>query len=374
MLCVKQLIMKKRFLFLFVIMPVIAWAQRHKVVPQEKMQAIYEEVKTPFKYGLVVVPEHDSVKIDCPSVFRKGNKWYMTYIVFGGRGYETWLAESKDLLNWSKLGKIMSMSADTTLWDASQKAGYLALVDYKWGGSYKLNKYDGRYWMSYIGGKEKGYESGLLSIGIAHTKKNPAAPHEWDRTPLPVLASTDPDARWWENRKEFKSTVIHDRKKHTGYPFVMFYNANGDTAKNNVKTRWFERIGMAVSDDMVNWKRYQPEPVVHHPAGITGDPVIQQIGDIYVMFYFGAFWQDRQGAFNRFACSYDLTNWTDWTGNNLIESSEPYDEQYAHKPYVVKHKGVVYHFYNAVNKKQQRGIAVATSKDLGKSTMTFVGE
>jgi len=37
----------------------------------------------------------------------------------------------------------------------------------------------------------------------------------------------------------------------------------------------------------------------------------------------------------------------------------------------VKYKGVVYHFYNAVNKKQQRGIAVATSKDLGKSVLKF---
>jgi hypothetical protein len=33
---------------------------------------------------------------------------------------------------------------------------------------------------------------------------------------------------------------------------------------------------------------------------------------------------------------------------------------------------VVYHFYCAVNKPFQRGIALATSKDLGKSTLHFV--
>ena len=153
----------------------------------------------------------------------------------------------------------------------------------------------------------------------------------------------------------------------TGYPFVMYYNANGDTAKDNKRTRWFERIGMAVSNDMVNWKRFQAEPIVHHPVGITGDPWLQKIGDVWVMFYFGAFWQDRKGAFNRFACSYDLVNWTDWNGDNLVESSESFDEKYAHKSCVVKWNGVVYHFYNAVNNKEQRGIAVATSKDLGKS-------
>ena len=35
------------------------------------------------------------------------------------------------------------------------------------------------------------------------------------------------------------------------------------------------------------------------------------------------------------------------------------------------YKGVVYHFYCAVNKKNQRGIAVATSVDKGKATLNF---
>jgi predicted GH43/DUF377 family glycosyl hydrolase len=112
---------------------------------------------------------------------------------------------------------------------------------------------------------------------------------------------------------------------------------------------------------MVHWKRFGNDPVVHHPVGITGDPVIQKIGDTWVMFYFGAFWQDRKGAFNRFACSFDLVHWTDWAGPNLIESSETYDDLYAHKSSVVKWNGVVYHFYCAVDKKEHRGTAVATS-------------
>ena len=225
--------------------------------------------------------------------------------------------------------------------------------------------------MSYFGAKEKAYEAGLLSNGIANTTKDPTVPHEWQRLQKPVLTSLDNDVRWWENKKQFKSTVVWDKSKSTGYPFVMYYNANGDTAKDNKKTRWFERIGMAGSNDMLNWKLFNAEPVVHHPVGITGDPYLQKIGDLWVMFYFGAFWQDRKGAFNRFACSYDLVNWTDWTGDNLIQSSEPFDELYAHKSCVVKWNGVVYHFYNAVDKKDHRGIAVATSKDIGKSNVHF---
>jgi predicted GH43/DUF377 family glycosyl hydrolase len=335
------------------------------------MQSIYNEVKTPFKYGLVVVPGDDSKKTDCPTVFRKNDQWFMTYIQFDGNGYETWLAKSDDLLNWKTLGKLLSFSGDTLLWDARQKAGYPALQDPAWGGSYAWEPYQGKYWMSYIGGNTKGYEAGLLSIGMAYSARDPSVPHEFERLPSPVLTSNDSDTRWWENKKQFKSTVICDKDKLTGHPFVMYYNANGDSALNNKKTRWYERIGMAVSDDMVHWKRYKEEPVMHHPAGITGDAVFQKINDVWVMFYFGAFWEGRNTAFNRFACSYDLVHWTDWTGDDLVKPGEPYDEKFAHKSFVVKHNGVVYHFYNAVNNKDQRGIAVATSMDLGKSKLTF---
>jgi predicted GH43/DUF377 family glycosyl hydrolase len=345
-----------------------------KVVQQEKMQQVYEEIKTPFKYGLVLIPENNSKKIDCPTVFRSGNSWYMSYLQFDGLGYETWLAKSNDLLHWAKMGKIMSHSKDANQWDANQKAGYPVLIDTKWGGSYSLKKHNGKYWMSYFGGKEKGYEAGLLSLGMAYTEKDATAVHEWRRINRPVLSSLDKDVRWWENKKQFKSTVIYDENKTTGYPFVMYYNANGDTAKDNKRTRWFERIGMAVSSDMVQWKRFQTEPVVHHPVGITGDPYLQKIGDLWVMFYFGAFWEDRKGAFNRFACSYDLVNWTDWNGDNLIAASAPYDEKFAHKSFVVKYNGITYHFYCAVNNSDQRGIAVATSKDLRKSKLNFISK
>jgi len=367
---------RKRFHFYFLIvylhLGLIVSAQNGKQVPDSSMKEIYEEIKTPFKYGLVIVPKTDSQMVDCPTVFRKNNHWYMSYLVFDGRGYETWLSQSDDLLRWETLGRLLSFSSDTTVWDANQKAGYVGLIDTKWGGTYSPKKYDGKYWMSYFGGQAKGYEAGLLSLGIAYTSKDPSTTNEWQRVNKPILSSLDRDVRWWENKKQYKSTVIYDSKKTIGYPFVMYYNANGDTAKDNKQTRWFERIGMAVSNDMIHWKRFQSEPVVHHPVGITGDPMIQKIENTWVMFYFGAFWQDRKGAFNRFACSYDLVNWTDWTGDNLVQSSESYDEKYAHKSFVVKYKGVVYHFYCAVNNKNQRGIAVATSKDLGKSNVHFV--
>lgn len=345
-----------------------------KEVSQEKMQAVFDEVKTPFKYGLIMVPPTPFKKMDCPSIFRKDGKWYMSYIIYDGksghdgRGYETFLASSDDLLNWTDLGKLLSFT-DTTDWDCNQKAAYISLQDTKWEGSYELEKYDGKYWMSYFGGNSRGYESGLLCIGMANTDKDITTPHIWDRLDNPVLTPIDEDVRWWENSTMYKSSVIRDTEKLTGHDFVMYYNARGDSIN---PARGAERIGMAVSDDMVHWERYQRDPVINHHKGISGDAYIQKIGDLYVMFYFRAYWpKGKTVVYNNFACSYDLSNWTDWEGEKLIVPSEDYDNLFAHKSFVVKWKGVVYHFYNAVNKGEDRGIAVATSVDMGKSTLTF---
>ena len=83
------------------------------------------------------------------------------------------------------------------------------------------------------------------------------------------------------------------------------------------------------------------------------------------MFYFGFRWKPH--AFDTFACSYDLVNWTKWEGPHLIEPSEPYDKTFAHKPWLLKHDGVVYHFYCAVGD-QGRVIALATSRPLPSAT------
>lgn len=340
-----------------------------KTVSQQKMEEIYNEIKTPYKYGLVLIPDSSSYKMDCPTIFRKDNKWVMTYIVFDGRGYETWLAQSEDLIHWDNLGKILSFSSDTTEWDTNQKAGYASLIDYDWAGDYAINQYDGKYWMSYFGGNSKGYERGILSIGMAFTDQDPATVREWQRLDHHVLSPLDDDVRWYDNSTMYKNFIIKDDELHTGHPFLMYYNARGDSINPG---KGAERISMAVSDDMVHWKRYGDHPLINHHKGISGDAVFQKIGDIYVMFYFGAFWPDQDAAaFNRFACSYDLIHWTDWDGPNLIEPSEKYDELFAHKSYVIKHDGIVYHFYNAVDKKGNRAIALATSKDIGKSDLNF---
>ncbi|MEM6843585.1 MAG: hypothetical protein AAF632_15260 [Bacteroidota bacterium] len=81
--------------------------------------------------------------VDSLTIFRENDRWYMTYIVFDGQGYETWLAASDDLLHWEPKGKILSFTEGT--WDANQKAGYVSLVNTEWGGDYLVQQYENKY-------------------------------------------------------------------------------------------------------------------------------------------------------------------------------------------------------------------------------------
>ena len=90
--------------------PLVASAQ----ITQKQMEQIYETVKTPYKYGLVVAPSDNYHKYDCPTVFRHDGRWFMTYVCYDGkegtdgRGYETWIATSDDLLHWTTLGRALA--------------------------------------------------------------------------------------------------------------------------------------------------------------------------------------------------------------------------------------------------------------------------
>ena len=346
-------------------------------ISQQEMQRIYDEVRTPYKYGLVVAPTDNYHKTDCPTVFREGDRWLMTYVVYNGkdgldgRGYETWLAESDDLLHWTTKGRLLSYKDDG--WDMNQRGGFPALIDWTWGGGYGIAKYQKNYWMTYIGGHGTGYEAVRepLNIGMAWTRGDVAQAHEWLSSDKPLLSIHDKDVQWWEKLVQYKSTIYDDPQKTLGKRFVMFYNAGGINPDNNLKA---ERIGIALSNNLKKWTRYQGNPVYCHeaPGIITGDAQIVKMDDLYVMFYFSAYNPARKyNAYNTFSVSRDLLHWQDWTGADLIWPSKPYDEMFAHKSYVVKHDGVVYHFYCAVNNDQQRGIAVATSVPMGRSSVRF---
>src|SRR5207244_2047508 len=87
-------------------------------------------------------------------------------------------------------------------------------------------------------------------------------------------------ARDFEKKTLYKSNIIWDKSETLGHPFVVFYNGKQQGPGT-------ERIGIAVSNDMIHWSRFGSGPVIDNgPKGISGDPQIVRIDDLWVMFCF----------------------------------------------------------------------------------------
>lgn len=323
------------------------------------MKEIYDEVKTPYKYGPVVKFEDSFV--DSPTVFRYNNKWYMYYVRISKNcetsGYETHFSSSDDLMNWKYEGKILKRS-NSNCWDSKQCGGYAVFPDITFGGTNELEKINGKYYIAYIGGNKDGYEPDPLQLGMAYTD-DPSNATGYTKLDNPVLSPLDADAREFERETIFKPCMFEDKRRSLGYKYINIYNSRASDMK--------ERIYLAVSDDGVTWKRYGDKPIIDETQAvdglrISGDPQVVMIGDTYVMFYFRAI--ASGGAYNTFAVSKDLLNWQPWDGEPLIKSENEWENVFAHKSYVLKHEGIVYHFYCAVNDKKERFIALATSEKL----------
>lgn len=323
---------------------------QNKTVDERTMVHIYNELKTPHKLGPVI--KRDGYLVDSPTVFRYDDKWYMYYIRFiktDASGYETFLAESDDLINWTDVGCIFKRN-DENHWDSRQCAGYGAFPDINFGGTNELEKINNKYYMAYLGGNLDGYETDPLSMGLAYSD-NAVDIKGFKRFEKPILSPLDDDVREHEKLTIYKGYLFRDEAMTTGYKYVNAYNAK---PKNN-----HEVIYLAVSNDGENWERYGDKPVINDEQfRITGDPQIVKIDDVYVMLYF-VFTGDT--TYNTFACSYDLQHWTRWGGEPLIQPQLDYENVYAHKNYFIKHNGVVYHYYCAVDDKGERTIALAIS-------------
>lgn len=329
-----------------------------KMVTPERMRQTRAALDTPVKRGPVM--EFEDRFTDCPSVFRYDGRWVMYFIAISKdtsvSGYETHFAESDDLLHWQYGGPVLKRDPRRE-WDSGQIAGYAALYDPNMNGGCRLTAHEGQYWMTYLAGSGDGYEPDPLLMGIA-SAKDPTDPLTNIRRDRPILTPSDPDARFFETRTLYKSTVVRDEDHLTGHPFVMLYNAKGYDGH--------ERIYMAVSDDMERWTRYGAYPVIDDVTGdpncyITADPMLLRDQDGLWIMNFMKFNRSRS-AFDTFACSYDLIHWTEWLGEPTVAPSKekPDEDLYAHKPWIVSWEGHVYHFYCACTTDNRRYIALAT--------------
>jgi predicted GH43/DUF377 family glycosyl hydrolase len=317
---------------------------------------------TPHKLGRPVltgsgVPgAFDEKAVDVPFVFEHRGAFYMMYVGFDGRGYQTALARSDDLLHWEKLGTILKRDEGNG-WDEANAAGTWLLCENDLRGPRTLTKWEGKYWLAYHSYPGEGYETGPARFGLAWTQDETLL--TWNRLPEPFLTPENGEA--WERGGLYKECLI----LHEGL-FYLFYNAKD--------TFGVEQTGLAMSANLQDWHRHADNPVLQVTPGawdsrFRSDPCVVRGGDRWVMFHFG---YDGRHAQEGIAFSDDLLHWEQHPEPILrVGAAGSLDSIHAHKPAVIERDGVLYHFYCACrphqagdptdNNGEFRCITVATS-------------
>ena len=295
-------------------------------------------------------------KTDVPTVFQiEGDKrWYMTFIGFDGKGYQSFVAESDDLVHWKNMRLAMGYGPVNSFDHGGVVLGAFLYADYDIKAPRILKKHKGKYWSLYgayprQGGYElrPGYE-GVASSGGGIT---------WQRAKQePILSVHQADCGKWENSCIYQPWLVEHEGK-----YFNFYNAADGS---------IEQMGLALSDDLLNWKRYKHNPVIPNgPKGsynqkFSSDGKVFWDEDHWVNFLFGVC---AGGAHVMVAFSRDLYHWTVDPDPIYKSGGNPsgLDKQYAHKISLVWNptNKTYYMFYNAVGNKG-RGIGLITSKPL----------
>ncbi len=319
--------------------------------------------RTPYKYGKLVLSatggkgDFDEKSVDDPIVFYAGGQFRMLYIGFDGVGYQTGLATSSDLVTW-KREACVGRRDPASKWTKYNLALSSILRNKNLGSRGEAIKIDGRYLGAWHAYPNPGYEEGAAVIGLARSSDL----LHWELTE-PILLPGD--GAPWEHGGLYRPDLM--QYKGT---FYLYYNAKTDPLPKTEGGGWHEQTGVATSRDLKNWTRYAGNPILRNGAQgslddrFSSNPYVIQHRDVWGMYYFGLSSRTRK-AVDLLALGHDPFHF-EKTDEVTIDTGAPgsIDEVYAHKPSVISHKGVLYHFYCAVSGKwpnDVRGISVARS-------------
>lgn len=297
--------------------------------------------------------------VDGPTVFRGDSLWQMLYFGFDGRGYQSCLAVSQDLIHWVGRGRVLGFGARGSF-DFGGVTLTAPLYD-----SYdivkppRLKRWKGRYWSLYGSYPEQGgYELGAGSQGLAWSSNGITWQRCSDLSPVLSIVGSAP----WENRVVYAPYLL----EHNGL-FWNFYNAKGLSGR--------EQIGIATSKDLIRWQRFSGNPIIRNREGLSdallaADPRVYWDRDHWTMFYFGASRDPKDGkvhAHIMVAFSIDLMKWYQHPEPIVKAGGHPggLDNIHAHNVSIIhdKSNGILYMFYCAVGAKG-RGISLLTNKPI----------
>jgi len=297
----------------------------------------------------------DFVNTDVPCVFQLPGdpKWYMSFIAFNGKGYNSFLAESDDMVHWNNARLAMGFGPPGEFDHGGCVLGAYLYESYDIKAPRVLKKRDGKFWSLYgCYPRQGGYELRPGYEGVACSEDG----RTWRRAkPSPILSVHDPDCGPWEKDCIYQPWLV----EHDGR-FYNFYNAaNGG----------IEQTGLAASSDLLAWARHGQNPVIRNRAGaydanFASDPKVFRDGDHWTMLYFGV---GRGGAHVMAAFSRDLLQWTAHPEPLYKAGGNPggLDKTYAHKISLVYNPAndTFYMHYCACGNKG-RGIGLITSRAL----------
>jgi len=306
------------------------------------------------------IPGHEKFhSTDAPCVYQlpgQPDKWFMSFIGFNGQGYNSFVAESTNLLDWVRPRLAMGFGPTNEFDFGGCVVGAFLYESYDLKSPRRLKKRDGSFWTLYgCYPRQGGYELRPGYEGVARSQDGLT----WRRARnTPTLAVRDADCDTWEKDCIYQPWLVEHRGR-----FFNFYNAaNGGT----------ERTGLAFSTDLLAWMRYPGNPVIDTRKGgydeqFCSDPKVFRDGDHWTMFYFGV---GRGGAHIMIAFSRDLVHWTAHPEPLYQAGGHPrgLDKQYAHKISLVYNpKNEAFYLYYCAVGNKGRGIGLITSKPLATS-------
>lgn len=296
---------------------------------------------------------------DVPCVYQlpdQPDRWFMSFIAFNGQGYNSFVAESTDLVRWSNPRLAMGFGPTNEFDFGGCVIGAFLYESYDLRAPRLLKRRGGKFWTLYGAyPRQGGYELRPGYEGVAWSDDGLT----WRRARNePILSIHDPDCAAWEKDCIYQPWLL----EHTGR-FFNFYNAAHGS---------MEQTGLAFSTDLLHWMRYPANPVVPRREGgydaqFASDPKVFRDGDHWTMLYFGL---GRGGAHIMAAFSRDLVHWTAHPEPLYKAGGNPsgLDEQYAHKISLVYHpRNDTFYLYYCATGRKGRGIGLITSKPLAGS-------
>ncbi len=177
------------------------------------------------------------------SLFRDGDRWYLFYDGAGEDGWKACLAESTDLVNWTKLGAVLPLGQGREIDSACAASPWVIK--------------EGDLWhMFYLGSPNASPAPERVPqfpyLTLKATAQSPRGPWIKDHSFIPF--TTRPDS-WMESTASPGYIVRHNGE------YIQYFS--GSIEINNGKAPWAERtLGIAKTKDLnLPWE-VQEEPIL----------------------------------------------------------------------------------------------------------------